>query len=262
MENYKLVIAYDGTNYSGWQVQPNATSIQSLIQDAIATIIREEITLIGSGRTDAGVHAIGQVAHFKSTQKINTSRLWISLNGILPKDIRVLSIESVPEKFHSQRSAISKTYHYHLHLDPVLDPFKRQFSYHVRKKIDLELLRKAAALFAGKHDFKSFANEAHKGAASKNSVRTLMRLDVVEEPGGIRLEFQADGFLYKMVRNIVGMLLDIASGKKKLEDIAEIFAAKDRRKASIAAPPEGLFLMAVEYPEDLLGKNNERHPKL
>lgn len=245
--NYKLILAYDGTNYSGWQVQHNATSIQALVHDAIKTIVREDIVLIGSGRTDAGVHAMGQVAHFKTSVELDLYRFLGSLNGLLPRDIRVMNIASVPPNFHAQRSAISKTYYYHLYLDPVQDPFRRLYSLHVQKKLDIDLLKEAAQHFVGKHDFSSFANEAHLGSASRDAVRHIYRLDIVREPGGVRLEFQGDGFLYKMVRNIVGTLLEVTSGKRKIEEIREILAARNRTKAGPAAPPHGLFLMHVEY---------------
>lgn len=245
--NYKVVIAYDGTQYSGWQVQPNATSIQQLIQEAIAVIVRHEVNLIGSGRTDAGVHALGQVAHFKCHHEIDCYRFLASINGLLPKDIRVLQIEEVELAFHAQRSAVSKIYHYHLYLGKVQLPFNRLYSYHVHEKIDLGLIEKAIPYFIGKHDFTSFTNEHRSGVAAINPVRTLERLDMRAEEHGVRLEFQSEGFLYKMVRNIVGTLLDIGSGKMQVAEIEAIFAAKDRRKSGRAAPPQGLFLVQVFY---------------
>jgi len=249
---YKLLLAYDGTYYGGWQVQPNAPSIQAHLQKAIQTFLNQElIRVIGSGRTDAGVHAVGQVAHFKSEQMIDLNRLRFSLNGLLPKDIRVKKIDHVLPSFHSQYSAIGKEYHYHLYLDPVMDPFRRLYCWHVLRRLDLELLQQAATLFVGTHDFTSFANESHLGSAARNAVRTLYRLDMHPTQGGIRLEFEGDGFLYKMVRNIVGTLIDVASLRKKIEEIQTIFAAKDRQLASSAAPPQGLFLMRVDYPEEV-----------
>lgn len=244
-----MIISYDGTQYSGWQIQLNAISIQELIQKALATILKQEVSLIGAGRTDAGVHARGQVAHFKIENELDLRRFLHSINGLLPNDIRVLEVTEVPEKFHAQKDASSKIYHYHLCLGRVQDPFKRLYSYHVRDNINIDLIHEAAKLFVGTHDFTSFSNEAHKGAAAKHAVRTIMRLDVIEEEGGLRLEFEGNGFLYKMVRNIVGTILTVAKGKMKLEEIPEIFSAKDRRQASQAAPAHGLFLMKVIYPE-------------
>lgn len=246
--NYKLTIAYDGTAYCGWQVQLNGISIQSLIQHKISIILRTKVTLIGSGRTDAGVHARGQIAHFHSCKIHDFYRFQGSLNALLPRDIRILHIEEVPINFHAQYTAIGKTYYYHLNLDHVPDPFTRLYSLHVKEKINADLLKKASLFFIGTHDFTSFANEAHLGSASKDPIRTLKRLDVVEELYGVRLEFQGNGFLYKMVRNIVGTLLEVAAGKRSKEEIPLILSQKDRKSAGQAAPPQGLFLMEVEYP--------------
>jgi len=245
--NYKMTIAYDGTAYSGWQIQPNGISIQAQIEEAIKIIVRKDVKVIGSGRTDAGVHALGQIAHFHCDRDLDLYRFLGSVNGILPRDIRVKSIEEMPLNFHAQRSALGKVYHYHLYLENVQNPFNRLYSYHVHDKMDLELLRKAALLFIGSHDFTSFANEAHTGAAYSNPIRNLKRLDIVYEQGGLRLEFEGDGFLYKMVRNIVGTLLEVAKGKRPISDIEAIFQAKDRKKAGMAAPPHGLFLVEVYY---------------
>lgn len=247
MHKYKLTIAYDGTQYHGWQIQPHSLSIQQIIQEAISLVLRQPIVLIGSGRTDAGVHAQGQIAHFTSQIPVDLHRLKYSLNGIIPHDIRIKSIDSVELDFHSQRSAVGKVYHYHLYLNPTMDPFRRLYCWHVHAPINIRLLHQASTLFLGTHDFTAFANESHRGSAAKNPIRTLFRLDVIEEEGGVRLEFEADGFLYRMVRNIVGTLVDISTGKRPLDDIQKIFSSKDRRQASMAAPPQGLFLMQVNY---------------
>jgi len=246
--NYKLTIAYDGTAYCGWQVQPNGITIQEEMQRHIATILRQEVILIGSGRTDSGVHALGQVANFNFPDPISLYRFQGSLNGLLPADIRVLNIAEVPLKFHSQHTATGKTYHYHLHLDRVENPFNRLYRHHIKENISLPILKQAANVFLGTHDFTSFANEAHKGSAAIDAVRTLHRLDIIEQDGGVRLELEADGFLYKMVRNIVGTLLETATQKRAIAEIPEIFLAKDRRRAGQAAPSKGLFLVKVEYP--------------
>lgn len=244
---YKIIIAYDGTNYGGWQVQKNTVSIQSLIESSLSRILRVRTSLCGSGRTDARVHSLGQTAHFVTSSDISPSRILFSLNGLLPPDIRILSIEHVPMSFHARYSASSKVYHYHLHLDPIPDPFKHLYSYHVPHPVNLDLLKESAKYFVGTHDFISFANEGHQGSAAKNAIRTIYRLDIVDEPGGVRLEFEGNGFLYKMVRNIVGTLLDVCAGKIDKDRIPEIFAAKDRRQAGRAAPPHGLYLMEVKY---------------
>jgi tRNA pseudouridine38-40 synthase len=240
---YKLTISYDGTNYCGWQVQANSTSIQSLVQKALQTVLRHPTDLTGSGRTDSGVHALGQTAHFDTDTPILPARLLISLNALLPPDIRILNVEPVHDTFHARYSATGKIYHYHLHLSRTLDPFTRLYSHQVLTACDLNLLTENAKHFIGTHDFTSFANV--KEETTEDTIRTIKRLDIVEQKNGVRLEFEGDGFLYKMVRNITGTLLDIASGKEK--DIPTIFAAKDRRMAGQAAEAKGLFLMKVVY---------------
>lgn len=247
MTRYKLTIAYDGTRYCGWQVQKNGISIQSLIQEALQITLRHPVSLSGSGRTDAGVHAKGQVAHFDSDSPIS-NRTLLSLNAILPPDIKIFRIEEASSNFHARYSAVSKIYHYHLHLDKIADPFVRLYRYHVLGSCDLTLMERAIDHFLGTRDFTSFANEKDRGTASVDPIRTLSRIDLVQQKGGIRLEFEADGFLYKMVRNITGALISIGKGKTPLEEISEIFLSKDRRRAPMAAPPQGLFLIQVNYP--------------
>lgn len=215
--------------------------------NALKIALRIETPVVGSGRTDAGVHALGQVAHFEHEYPLDCYRLLASLNGLLPEDIRILNISSAPSDFHARYSATGKIYHYHLHLERVMNPFKRLYCAHVLHPVNMELLIEATLFFIGTHDFTSFANEAHSGSASRNAVRTLKRLDIVKEEGGIRLEFEADGFLYKMVRNIVGTLLDISCEKIPLGHLSSIFLAKDRKEAGVAAPPQGLFLVSVLY---------------
>jgi len=249
---YKMTIAYDGTDYGGWQVQHTATTIQALIQDALATVLRQRVSLIASGRTDAGVHALKQVAHFKYPGCLDTSKLLFSLNALLPKDIRILSLEEAPASFHARFSACQKIYHYYLYLDPVLDPFLRLYTYRPGHAVDLDLLKKAASYFIGTHDFTTFANV--KKTTSGDNRRTIHRLDLIkqgpwqtESDKMICLAFEGNGFLYKMVRNIVGTLLDICAGKLQIHDIPKLFAARDRRAAGRAAPPQALFLVDVIY---------------
>ncbi|HEX2583475.1 MAG TPA: tRNA pseudouridine(38-40) synthase TruA [Chlamydiales bacterium] len=247
MARYKLTIAYDGTNFSGWQVQQNSSAIQPLIQKALEVVLRHKLDLTGSGRTDAGVHARGQTAHFDSETSFDPPKLLLSLNALLPKDIRILSVERVAADFHARYSARSKIYHYHLHLFPIADPFFAPYRFQVLDRIEIEALRQAAPLFLGTRDFTSFANEAKRGSASKNPVRTLLRFDIVEEFNGVRLELEGDGFLYKMVRNLAGALLDVARGKISPSQVGQIFAAKDRRQVGAALPAHALFLHQVNY---------------
>lgn len=252
-QKYKLLIAYDGTKYSGWQVQSNSSSIQSLIQTALSCALRKKTDVTGSGRTDRGVHALEQCAHFTFGEELDLPKLLHSLNGLLPSDIRVLSLSVVPPTFHARYSATGKIYRYHLHTGKVQSPFKRLYSYHLPYPINLELLTQAAKFFLGERDFTSFSHEAHRGSAARGGVRHLRRLEIIAKEGELILEFEANGFLYKMVRNIVGTLLDVARGKLPIESIPAILAAKDRKKASATAPPHGLFLVKVIYPLNELG---------
>ena len=244
---YKITIAYDGTEYCGWQLQPNAPSIQKVLQRAFEIFFKEKIYITGAGRTDAGVHAKGQVAHFCWDKELDFRRFLLSINGLLPKDIRIKQIKEAPLGFHSRYSAKRKIYHYHLHLNRIHDPFTHKHSLHILKKLDINLLKTATQKFIGTHDFTSYANDANKGCARNKPVKTIYRLDVIEEFNGLRLEFEGDGFLYKMVRNITGTLIATATGKMPIEQIDAIFKAKDRRKAPMAVPAHGLFLIRIDY---------------
>ena len=219
MQRLKITIAYDGTNYCGWQVQPNGISIQSLVQKSLETILRHPIQLTGAGRTDSGVHALAQTAHFNSETSLTPGRLRLSANALLPPDIRILAIDPVPPSFHARYSAVGKIYHYRIHLDPAHDPFSRLYRVPLFSPFDPDLLKQAAPHCLGTHDFTSFANEPQRGTVVHDAVRTLKRLDICDEPGGLRLEFEGDGFLYKMVRNLAGTLIEIASGKRPADDI-------------------------------------------
>lgn len=247
---YKLTIAYDGTAYCGWQIQPNGLTIQELIETKLKILVKEA-NVVGAGRTDAGVHARGQAAHFESAIALDLFKMLASLNGLLPKDIRVLQIERVPENFHARFSAINKEYHYHLQLGRVQDPFSRLYRWHIPDKIDIELMRECASLFLGTHDFSAFANESDRGAAGRNPIRTIKRIGIFLEADAARLEFEADSFLYKMVRNLTGILVEVARGKRTIADVEDVLLSRDRKRAGQAAPPHGLFLMRVDYPATL-----------
>ncbi|NGX50710.1 MAG: tRNA pseudouridine synthase A [Chlamydiae bacterium] len=241
---YKMTISYDGTKYGGWQVQPNTLTIQALIQDALKTILRTHTPIIASGRTDAGVHALGQVAHFEADEELDRRSLLYSLNGILPRDIRIRDLVAVAETFHARFSSKKKIYHYHLNLSPVQNPFRYLYSTQMRAPLDLKLLEEALPAFQGTHDFSSLASA---GCGSKNPIKTLYRLDMILEPDGLRLEFEGDGFLYKMIRNIVGTLLEIAQNKSPMSVIPHLLTQKGRQRSGPTAPPKGLFLYKVEY---------------
>ena len=255
---YRLDIAYDGTLYSGWQIQPNAISIQELIEQKCALLLKMHHRIVGSGRTDAGVHAVQQVAHLKTDILLDIDSTLRSLNGLLPGDIRITRMALVPNNFHAQRSAIGKEYHYHIVVGPYILPFDRKYAWYIRvpSHFDLGLVQTAASQFKGTHDFFSYANENTEGAAAKNSIRTIYSIRVIEEPSlphitakKIRLEFYGNGFLYKMVRNITGMIISIAMGKRELSEIEDSFKRRDRKAVDKAAPPHGLTLARVLYPE-------------
>lgn len=247
---YRMSIAYDGTAYNGWQIQQNGPSnirsIQGIIEQGLQQILKTPIRLIGAGRTDAGVHAKGQVAHFVTHTALECSQLLYRLNGVLPRDIRIKELFPTLETFHAQYRALSKEYHYHLWLEKIMDPFLYPYRHHLHdNRFQLSRLQEGITAFIGTHDFTTFTNV---GGAISNHIRTIERITLHHQEGGIRLEFEGNGFLYKMVRNIVGTLLEVAIGKKDVSVIATLFAAKDRRCAGPAAPAKGLFLVSIAYP--------------
>jgi tRNA pseudouridine38-40 synthase len=249
-ETYRLTISYDGTDYSGWQIQKGKRTIQALIENALKLILKEKTDVIAASRTDAGVHAIGQKAHFKTAKEFEIAKTFRSLNGILPKDIRITRLEKAPPSFHARYSAKSKRYSYFITFGHFQSPFDEKYSFHFLEKLDLGLLMESAKYFIGVHDFTSFANDHLEGCAATRPIKTLHRLDIKKiDENKIVFDFEGDGFLYKMVRNIVGTLLDISTGKISIDNLSEIFAAKDRRKAGRAAPAKGLFLVDVNYTE-------------
>ncbi len=242
--NYRMVVAYEGTAYHGWQVQPNGITVQEVIQRALFRITGEKMTVHGSGRTDAGVHAWGQVASFRSHTGIPAARLQRGLNALLPDDVVVRSLGRAAADFHARKSARSKTYLYCLHNQPVADPFRRRFSWHLRRPLDLEALSAAAALLVGTHDFSSF--KAADGE-TRSSVRTIYNVRCWRRGAGVYLLFKADGFLKNMVRVMVGTLCEIGHGRRSPREMAAIIAAGDRGRAGITAPPQGLVLRTVHY---------------
>ncbi len=252
-----MTIAYDGTSFHGWQTQPNGLSIQQLIEEALLRLIKIPVRIIAAGRTDAGVHALGQVAHFRTDKSLNTKTIFKALNGILPKDIRILEFAEAHPNFHANRSAIKKIYRYSICTESYVMPFEQRYTLHLHKKVDMDLVRQAAKLFIGKHDFTSFANVGGGAPIEKNPYRTILRLDVIPTPSGFQLEFEGDGFFYKMVRNITGMLLAVGTGRRELKDIKRVFHAKDRKQAERAVPANGLTLVKVFYPQDLINPVND-----
>ena len=239
---YRIDLAYDGTRYSGWAIQPNRPSIQGEIENALKTVLRARVPIIGSGRTDAGVHARLQVAHFYCNTFFIPSALCYSLNGVLPRDIRIYSITAVDEPFHARFSVKKKIYRYYF--TSIQDPFNYKYSYYVRSPLKQDLLKEAFPLLIGTHDFSGFAAS---GCRAKNPIKTLYALQMIPQHSGWFLEFEGNGFLYKMVRNITGTLLEIAFMKRPLGDITMILDSKDRTLAGPTAPAHPLFLHAVHY---------------
>ncbi len=247
MKRYCLKVSYDGTQYSGWQIQPNAPSIQESLQKALSTILQAPITIFGSGRTDRGVHAKGQVAHFETADSLDEKRVLLSLNGLLPSDIRVYKLFETDLDFHARFSARGKIYHYHFWDLPVVDPINSAYRLHMRNPLCVELLKQACCHFVGYKDFTTFANHRVSNQVIANPFRNLKRLELVKQEGGFRLEFEGDGFLYKMVRNIVGVLIEIGQKRRSMDSLEALFASRNRRAIGMPAPAHGLFLHRVIY---------------
>lgn len=246
MPTYRMLIEYDGTTFHGWQVQPGRPTVQEALEDALEIVLRVRPSVVGSGRTDAGVHARGQVAHFVTEHPVDTYRLFRSLNGILPSQIAVLRLESAPEGFHARYSARLRRYHYYVSTTP------RAIDRHVRSLVlpapDFGAMNEAAAYLIGTHDFDAFCRVQSE---TTNRVCTISHATWVaeEREGDWRFEIVADRFLHGMVRAIVGTLIEVGHGKRLPDDLPRIIASRDRRQAGAAAPAHGLVLEHVSYEE-------------
>ncbi len=243
MRNIKLVLEYDGTNYVGWQIQPNGPSIQEAVEKALRQILQEEVQAIVAGRTDAGVHARGQVVNFMTTRTTDTRALFRSLNGILPAEIVVLSAEDADESFHARHSAKGRVYRYVLSLRPTA--LLRKYSWYVGGFVlNIDLMRQCAALIMGEHDFASFC----KADAGVDHFRcTIQKAEWKHEDPTLVLEIAANRFLYGMVRALVGTMVEIGRGYRPFEDFQRILDARDRQAAGTTAPAKGLFLEQIIY---------------
>ena len=245
MRNIKLTIEYDGKDFNGWQKQPDKLNIQGTIEEAIKTITGEEVELMASGRTDAGVHAWGQVANFKTKSNIPIEKIAIALNSNLKKSIRIIKAEEVDKRFHSRLTCKKKTYRYVINNSEFSSAIYRNLETHIAQKLNVEKMKKAAKYFEGEHDFKAFKAS---GTSSKSSVRSIYKAEVIEMPNNrIYIELTGNGFLYNMVRIIAGTLVEVGIEKIKPEDIKTIIESKDRTLAGKTLPPQGLYLVNVEY---------------
>ena len=245
MRNIRLTIEYDGKDFNGWQKQPNKLNIQGEIERAIMDITKEDkIDLIASGRTDAGVHALGQIANFRTNSTIPIEKFAMAINSKVKKSIIIKKAEEVDEKFHSRYSCKQKTYRYVINNSETGSAIYRYLEYHYPIKLDVKKMKKAIKYFEGEHDFKAFRAS---GTGSKTSVRKIYKADVIQDGDRIYIELTGSGFLYNMVRIIAGTLIDVGNGKINVEDIPNIINEGDRKKAGKTLPPHGLFLVKVEY---------------
>ena len=244
MTNIKLVIEYVGTRYHGWQRQPKLPTIQGALEECIARISGEKVTLLGAGRTDSGVHALGQVANFKTSSKLKPQSWKNALNALLPKDIVILETQEVPKPFHARRAARSKTYQYRLLNRRTPSAILRPLSWHIPIPLKLKPMQIAARKLVGLHDFTSFCGKSGGGRSSKTK---LSHLSVKRKKDLILITLTGTHFLQYMVRNIVGTLVQVGIGKRSPQQIIAILEARDRRRAGPTAPPQGLFLVKVKY---------------
>jgi tRNA pseudouridine38-40 synthase len=245
MRNIRLVIEYDGAQYFGWQRQNGHRSIQQTLEEKIRLITKEEVTVIGSGRTDSGVHAINQIAHFKMGGDINDANLLRALNSVLPDDIVIKQLEEVHPSFHARFDVKSKKYIYQIWNGQTSMAINRHYYWYVRKELDLKNMRRAATYIEGTHDFSAFCGA---GSKVKDYIRTVLDVQIVrEEQYKIVIIIAANGFLRHMVRNIVGTLVDVGKGKILPEAFKTILDSQDRKQAGMTAPAHGLFLVEVNY---------------
>ena len=250
MKNYKITIQYDGTRYKGWQVQKSTDmTIQGKIQDVLTAMAGQEIEVIGSGRTDAGVHAYGQVANFHVPKHFKASEILEYLNHYLPMDIAVLNIEEVDERFHARFHAVSKTYAYRIHTSTIPNVFERKYMYTYTEFLDVSAMRKAAQYMLGTHDFAAFCGNKNM---KKSTVRTVTSIDIQEKENEIEISYTGDGFLQQMIRIMTGTLIEVGNRKKYPEDIPQILERKVREHAGYTVPAEGLALKQVEYQNNTL----------
>ncbi len=244
MRRIVLTISYDGTSFFGYQVQNNLRTVQKVLEDALFTITGEKIKTIASGRTDSGVHAKGQVVHFDTNSRIPANKFYLALNGVLDKDVRVLSSKCVKDSFHARYSAKAKTYKYSLYTDEIENPLKDRYSTHYPFEINDDLVKKAIDIIVGTHDFKCFLSS---GSSVKDTVRTIYKIDYSKKGKDIIFTVKGNGFLYNMVRILVGTILQISEGKISLENLKKALEVGDRKLVGKTLPANALCLYKVYY---------------
>jgi tRNA pseudouridine38-40 synthase len=244
MRNIKLTLSYDGTDFHGWQRQPGSRTVQGILEDALTQLTGARPGTNGSGRTDAGVHALGQVVNFLTASQHSTETFVRALNAILPRDVRVFTAEEKPQAFHATLDAKSKVYRYEIDNGRIADVFQLRYRWHVPRQLDAAAMARAGSFLVGRHDFHSFETEWPNRTSS---VRTIFRLTVERSGSVVALEVEADGFLYNMVRSIAGTLTLVGAGKRAEAWVADVLAGEDRVLAGPTAPAKGLFLVKVDY---------------
>lgn len=245
MGNYKMVLQYDGTRYRGWQsLGDTDMTIQGKIERVLSAMADHPVEIIGSGRTDAGVHALGQVANFHLEGKWETGEILSYVNHYLPEDIALLQVEQVPERFHSRYNARRKTYLYRIHTGEVRDVFSRKYVYEYPGTLDVKRMEQAARLLEGTHDFMAFCGSKRK---KKSTVRTIYEIRLQEKPGELDIFYTGDGFLQNMVRILTGTLIEVGDGRREPEEMTQILESRNRELAGYTAPAQGLALLRVEY---------------
>jgi len=246
VRNVKLTIEYDGTGYQGWQVQGDSPTIQLILEQQIPKAVQHPVRVTGSGRTDSGVHAVGQVANFQTESAIPAGNLVHAVNAHLPRDIAVVSAEDVPEAFHARFSAKGKTYRYTILNREARSPLLRDRAWHVRTKLDVDRMVLAARHLAGEHDFQAFQSKSAE-TEEMSTVRTITQLDIASHDSLVEFTVSASGFLYNMVRAIVGTLVQVGVGRFEPADVQRILQSRDRSQAGPTAPARGLCLIEVHY---------------
>ena len=239
-----LKVAYDGTNYAGWQIQPNANTIEAELNKGLSSLLNEDIVVIGASRTDSGVHALSNIAVFDTNTTIPPIKIGLALNSHLPLDIRIIESKEVSADFHPRKCKSIKTYRYCIDNSPIYNPVKSRYAYSITQKLDVDAMVTGAILLIGKHDFKSFCS-IHTQA--KTTIRTITSINIFNESDLLIIEVSGEGFLYNMVRIIAGTLVDIGLGKKSPSDIPYILDALDREKAGRTLPANGLILHNFEF---------------